>query len=174
MVSFTTLSLPFALVLAAATQLASAAPTKPNYKAHSAEVLKAHNKLRAKHGAPALKWSTTLAKYAQEWTNKCEFQHSQGPYGENLAMGYSSFTKAINGWYNEESSYDYNNPGFGMKTGHFTQVVWKATTEVGCGVATCANQGNARLYVCSYREPGNMVGDNGIYFTKNVLPLVKK
>ncbi|OAD75324.1 hypothetical protein PHYBLDRAFT_110785 [Phycomyces blakesleeanus NRRL 1555(-)] len=154
--------------------MASAAPTTPNYKAHSAEVLRVHNKYRAKHGVPDLKWSTTLAKYAQEWSSKCEFQHSQGAYGENLAMGYSSFTKAINGWYGEVSSYDFKKPGFGGTTGHFTQVVWKATTEVGCGVTTCANYGNARLYTCSYRQPGNMVGNNNLYFTQNVLPLVTK
>lgn len=39
--------------------------------------------------------------------------------------------------YQEIDYYDYNNPGFSMATGHFTQVVWKGTTQVGCAVQTC-------------------------------------
>jgi hypothetical protein len=46
--------------------------------------LDAHNTLRAKHGAAPLTWSDTLATYAQNWANRCVFEHSAGPYGENL------------------------------------------------------------------------------------------
>lgn len=85
-------------------------------------ILDAHNAYRAKHSAPPLKWSTKLADYAQKWTNNCEFQHSGGPYGENLALGYADWKSAINGWYGEAKDYDYKNPGFSGSTGHFTQV----------------------------------------------------
>jgi hypothetical protein len=37
------------------------------------------------------------------------------------------------------AKYNWNAPGFSSATGHFTQVVWKATTEVGCGVVSCAD-----------------------------------
>ena len=42
-------------------------------------------------------------------------------------------------WYSEVSLYDYNNPGFSLETEHFTQVVWKDSTEVGFGVARASN-----------------------------------
>ncbi|CAO3693401.1 unnamed protein product [Rhizopus stolonifer] len=133
-------------------------------------IVSAHNKVRSKHHSPALKWNKTLASYAQKWSDGCVFEHSGGQYGENLALGYPSWASAIDGWYSEVKDYNYNKPGFSMDTGHFTQIVWKATTEVGCGVTACDNLGKgSKLYTCSYKEPGNMVGDDNIYFTKNVL-----
>ncbi|KAG2220785.1 hypothetical protein INT45_012454 [Circinella minor] len=136
-------------------------------KATAKNGLKVHNELRAKHGSPPLRWSTKLEKYAQKWSNGCEFKHSQGPYGENLAMGHASFPDAINAWYNEEKAYNYNQPGFSGATGHFTAVVWKGTTEVGCGIKKC---NGAPIYTCSYYPPGNMVDGTGAAFKANVLP----
>ncbi|KAI8141622.1 CAP domain-containing protein [Fennellomyces sp. T-0311] len=130
--------------------------------------LKVHNEYRAKHGVPALKWSTKLEKYAQSWSNQCNFKHTGGPYGENLAWGYSNFPAAIAAWYNEEKQYNYNKPGFSSATGHFTAMVWKSTTEVGCGIKTCSN--GAKMYTCSYAPAGNIVGNNNAYFKANVLP----
>ena len=52
----------------------------------SGEVLSKHNALRAKHGVPALSWSSKLANTAQDWANKCVFEHSNNG-GENLAQG---------------------------------------------------------------------------------------
>lgn len=128
------------------------------------------NKLRAKHHAPAVKWDKTLASYAQKWSNKCQWKHSQGPYGENLAYGYPNWTAVINGWYDEVKDYDYSKPGFSSDTGHFTALVWKSTTKIGCGVKTCDNLfKGAKLYTCSFAPPGNIVGDNNKYFIQNVL-----
>ncbi|KAL1936315.1 hypothetical protein VTP01DRAFT_449 [Rhizomucor pusillus] len=148
----------------------TSASTKKSFGSSSlssedAEVLKLHNEFRAKHSAPALEWSTKLAEYAQKWSDRCVFEHSQGPYGENLAMGYGSWTDAITAWYDEYKEYDYSNPGFSSATGHFTQLVWKGTTQLGCGVTKCLN---GPLYTCSYYKPGNIVG--GTYFQENVLP----
>lgn len=48
-------------------------------------------------------------------------------------------------------------------TGHFTQVVWKASTELGVGFATDGK----KVFVCGqYRPAGNMVMPG--YFEKNV------
>jgi len=47
--------------------------------------------------------------------------------------------------------------------GHFTQVVWKGTKEVGIGIASAKNQ---CIVVGSYRPAGNMMGD----FSNNVPP----
>ncbi|KAF7731795.1 hypothetical protein EC973_008310 [Apophysomyces ossiformis] len=93
-----------------------------------------------------------------------------GDYGENLAYGYPNWGSAISAWYNEVKDYDYSNPGFSGKTGHFTQLVWKSTTEIGCGVKTCANLKGAKLFTCSYLEFGNIVSDDNAYFIENVLP----
>jgi hypothetical protein len=45
------------------------------------------------------------------------------------------------------NGYDYSNPVYG----HFTQIVWVATTELGCGVAQCSG---GAFYVCQYNPPG--------------------
>jgi hypothetical protein len=68
-----------------------------------------------------------------------------GSYGENLAQGYTSPTLAIDGWANEESDYDYEKRKFTTEAGHFTQLVWKNTTAVGCGAADCDEVGSASI-----------------------------
>ncbi|KAI8577656.1 hypothetical protein K450DRAFT_282434 [Umbelopsis ramanniana AG] len=142
------------------------AATSGSTSSDESTILSAHNAYRAKHSAPALKWNSTLASYAQKWSDGCVFQHSGGPYGENLAMGYGDWKSVVSAWYNEEKNYDYSKPGFSSSTGHFTQVVWVSTTQIGCGVKKCSNQGNAPIYTCSYAPPGNYLGE----FEKNVLP----
>ncbi|KAL8279046.1 hypothetical protein RQP46_008504 [Phenoliferia psychrophenolica] len=120
------------------------------------------------HGANPLTWSTALATAAQTWANNCVWQHSGGavgPYGENLAAtaGYpSTITDGIAGWSNEAADYDPANPMYS----HFTQEVWKSTTQLGCAQATCpagppgpfaASYGPWTFYVCEYNPPGNIV-----------------
>ncbi|KAI9301149.1 CAP domain-containing protein [Cunninghamella echinulata] len=127
-------------------------------------ILNLHNKYRKRHGSPALKWDASIARFAQSHTNKCKFEHSrkQG-LGENIAMGQNSWNAVVKGWYDEEKHYDYNNPGYNEKIGHFSAVVWKSTSKIGCGVTKCRN--GAKLYSCNYKKPGNYEGQ----FKKNVL-----
>ena len=67
-------------------------------------------------------------------------------------------------WYDEVANYDFNNPGFSMNTGHFTQLAWKDSTELGCGLAVGSNY---NVYgVCNYSPPGNVIGA----FEQNVFP----
>lgn len=128
------------------------------------EMVRAHNTQRAKHGAPALRWSATVAAVAQQWaeTNAREnrmYHRPGGKYGENIywtSGGKVTGTVAVNAWYNEVSQYNFAKPGFSGATGHFTQVVWKGTTEVGCGQARDAKGGT--YIVCNYNPPGNMQG----------------
>jgi Cysteine-rich secretory protein family len=127
-----------------------------------------HNLYRARHAnTPAIKWSAAVAKSAQAWADRCKFAHStSSKYGENLAYGHPSIKAAIKAWYDEVAQYDYRNPGFTPATGHFTQVVWKSTKEIGCALGNCG-KGSPNLWVCQYSPPGNYMGQ----FRANVLPL---
>ena len=68
---------------------------------------------------------------------------------------------------------DFNNQGFSMDTGHFTQVVWKGSNKIGCAYADCpagglfdASYGPWRLISCMYNPPGNYEGQ----YEQNVSP----
>jgi pathogenesis-related protein 1 len=138
-----------------------------------------HNKWRAEVGTPALKWSDALAKSSQAWADtlkvKCAQQHSTGDdYGENIFWGSPLSIMSSTGglqtsvqnihardivdsWGEEKKWYDYqSNSCKGGVCGHYTQVVWKDTTEVGCGMVICNNK--AQIWVCQYKKPGNFRG----------------
>ncbi|GAA5920136.1 hypothetical protein JCM6882_007032 [Rhodosporidiobolus microsporus] len=146
--------------------------------------LDAHNTLRKKHSAPDLTWSTDLANSAQAWASKCVFKHGGGAAlnsGENLAAYYgaSNVASGISMWANEASNYDFDNPGFSSSAGHFTQMVWKATTQLGCAEVKCASlpdpdsgstMKDYQFLVCHYLSAGNIVGNANKYFIDNVLP----
>uniref|UniRef100_A0A671QZU8 GLI pathogenesis-related 2 n=1 Tax=Sinocyclocheilus anshuiensis TaxID=1608454 RepID=A0A671QZU8_9TELE len=135
-----------------------------------AEFLKSHNAYRKQHGAPPLTINKTLCHSAQAWAEHLlsitTLKHSNKDYGENLYYAWSSATKKLTGheavesWYSEIK--DYN---FVVSPGHFTQVVWKDTKEVGVGLAT---DGNTTFVVGQYLPAGNIT--NADYFEKNVLP----
>lgn len=54
--------------------------------------------------------------------------------------------------------------------GHFTQVVWKGSTQVGCGAADCTGHSGVlpAYVVCRYAPAGNF--DTTAEFKANVLP----
>jgi uncharacterized protein YkwD len=151
----------------AATGSDTATATPADYTA----ILDEHNRVRADHCAPALTWSDELAATAQAWADhlrdaSCAFEHSSTEYGENLAAGTSgtlSPADVVAMWYEEISLYNFKKGGFSMDTGHFTQVVWKGTKQVGCGVSQCRG---LDVWVCNYDPPGNMDGE----YKQNVLP----
>jgi len=128
--------------------------------------LDAHNIIRSLHNATALTWSVDLAGKAETWADRCEFKHSNGilsdiPYGENIVAGTGNFpiTAAVATFVQDQDQYDPANPSYL----HFTQVVWKSTTELGCAVAQCPGLfdntiSTPSLYVCLYNPAGNVIG----------------
>lgn len=57
----------------------------------------------------------------------------------------------------ERLKYNFDDPVVDSQTGHFTQLVWKSTSRMGCGWARCDNLGQY-VVVCSYETPGNWAG----------------
>ncbi|KAL3235048.1 Uncharacterized protein RNJ44_02836 [Nakaseomyces bracarensis] len=152
-----------------AAQTSSAASTA-GLSDFASSMLNEHNVKRALHqDTNALTWSDELAAYAQNYADNYDCSgnlvHSGGPYGENLALGYTA-VGSVDAWYDEISQYDYANPGFSEATGHFTQVVWKGSTQVGCGIKTCGGVWGDYV-ICSYNPAGNVIGS----FPENVAPL---
>lgn len=142
---------------------------------NAADMVAAHNAVRAQVGVPALAYSDTLAASAQAWadtlktTRNCNMQHSTGrTVGENLywASAWSSGAvqsvgsqAVVDAWASEKSDYTHatNTCAAGKVCGHYTQLVWKNTTAVGCGMAVCDSPRN-QVWVCQYSLPGNYVG----------------
>ncbi|KAK3702868.1 hypothetical protein QZH41_014141 [Actinostola sp. cb2023] len=82
----------------------------------------------------------------------------------SLAGAQLTGRKATDMWYEEVDKYRFNNPGFSTGTGHFTQVIWANTTEIGSGKATSST--GAQFVVVRYTPPGNVMGQ----FPDNVKP----
>jgi len=130
-------------------------------------MLAAHNAWRKKVNVAPLKWSESLAGIAQAWadtlrTEGCRMEHRPaGAYGENLAWaGGQRLTpeEVLELWGREAAFYDHdaNSCRAGKSCLHYTQVVWRNTTEVGCAVARCED---SEVWVCNYAPPGNWAGE---------------
>ncbi|KAK9071088.1 hypothetical protein SSX86_009656 [Deinandra increscens subsp. villosa] len=134
------------------------------------DYVNAHNVVRKQiPGLQPLKWDPTVAKYAESYANwrklDCALVHSNrdfGKYGENIAIGWGEFSglDAVKLWVDEKPDYDYgsNSCLHGKMCGHYTQVVWKNTSLIGCARAKCFD--NMRVFVtCNYKIPGNWIGE---------------
>ncbi|OJD31542.1 pr-1-like protein [Diplodia corticola] len=166
--------------------------------------LDAHNRHRRNHTVPDMKWSKDLFESASFVASQCNFSHlmdyNGGGYGQNLEIGSprGEIQHAItNGWYNSEVGF-WPDSYYGQPTppdmidpssttweryGHFTQVIWAASDQVGCAQAECQRLGcgsgsnechdgylpdgkyGRYLTVCNYKSVGNVKGE----FDKNVI-----
>eukprot|EP00941_MAST-03F_sp_MAST-3F-sp1_P003183 g3183.t1 len=127
------------------------------------QVLDAHNKLRARHGAPFLEWDDECARTAQIWAEKMRSSGSFarggfGNYGQNIAASMNLLTpqRAVDIWYAEGRFYNYELPKPSIKTADFTQLLWRSTSKVGAGVSKCPS--GLVYFVAHYSTAGNVDG----------------
>lgn len=129
------------------------------------ELLAAHNAVRARVGVPPLTWSSRLADVARQWAESLiatgKFSHRpKNSYGENIFEirgGKASPSEVVGDWVSEAKDYDPagNRCRRGAVCGHYTQVIWRDTRQVGCA---SARKGRREVWVCNYDPPGNWVG----------------
>jgi uncharacterized protein YkwD len=141
-------------------------------------ILDEHNRERAAVSVPALVWSDKLAADATAWAEhlaqtlrgveqlKPEHHAKDISEGENIAQrsdsrGPSAIPTAdlVQGWISEKNGYNHAPFDFNRDYAHahYTQMVWRTTTAVGCGTA---NAGDSVYLVCRYSPPGNYDGQN--------------
>ncbi|WP_298466441.1 CAP domain-containing protein [uncultured Erythrobacter sp.] len=135
-------------------------------------MLASHNQARAEVGTPDLVLDADLSRqaleYATEMARTGSFQHSPGSsrpnQGENLWAGTAGrFTheEQAAGWIDEKQYYIHDrfpyvsSTGRWQDVGHYTQIIWRNTERLGCGIAT---GGNRDYVVCRYSPPGNVTG----------------
>jgi len=139
--------------------------------------LDAHNTRRMVHSAPPLTWSDECYREAKKQADACQAkstlfhgclegpsgQHGQNAYG--CSMPGSSADSVVQSWYSEidNPGYDFSKPGYTPGTGHFTQVVWKATTHVGMAISE-----DGLFVVANYLPAGNFMPNPN--FETNVMP----
>jgi hypothetical protein len=137
-------------------------------------LLAAHNAARVSAGVPPLAWNAALAADARVWADELaatgKFEHSpdepgKNPQGENLWAGTPrafSPEAMVHLWTVEKSDYrpgvfpDNSRSGDVEKVGHYTQMIWRASRQVGCATAVGARE---EFLVCRYSEAGNVYGE---------------
>ena len=155
---------------AKATTAPAPAAVTINPASFEGRLLAAHNGERKRLRIAALAWSPQLAAQAAIWArhlaSKGLFEHSKnrGNVGENLWMGTSGYytPEQMIGAFIEERQYfragkfpDVSTTGKWADVGHYTQLIWAGTQQLGCARATGA--GNDVL-VCRYFPAGNVMG----------------
>ncbi len=127
----------------------------------------AHNQWRVRVGVPRVRWNAELAAGAQAYADTCPSGHSTYDYradtggfalvGECL-WGGSDVLAGIAAFVAERADYDFGTvitESNYLDFGHYTQVVWEETTDIGCAVGDCGTYPT----VCWYGATGNYTGE---------------
>ncbi|SFS89525.1 CAP domain-containing protein [Brevundimonas viscosa] len=147
----------------------------PRSTAPSSEVerrlLDAHNAERARVGVAPLRWADSLEAEARVWARQLigssTFAHDPAPHGhgENLWTGWGGRVwtpeEMVGEWAAERADYRHgpfpnvSRTGNWAEVAHYTQLVWRDTTHVGCAVES---RGDRSVLACRYAPPGNIDG----------------
>ncbi|KAL2082683.1 hypothetical protein ACEWY4_022501 [Coilia grayii] len=111
-------------------------------------------------------WNTEAANNAQKWANTCSMQHSKPSQreistsgcGENLYMSSvkNPWSDAVKSWHDEVRNFQHGVGSInGRVVGHYTQIVWNRSDQLGCAMAYCPKSTFKYFYVCHYCPPGN-------------------
>ena len=140
-------------------------------------MLTMHNTARLSVRVPELSWDKTLARdaqaYAEDLARRGVFQHSRQPrgnppQGENLwtgTRGAYRYEEMAQHWIDEQRFFvngavpHASRSGRFEDVGHYTQIIWRTTSRVGCGFAR--NRRDDYL-VCRYTPAGNLLGQRAL------------
>ncbi len=136
-------------------------------------VLAAHNGERRQWRVPPLVWNDRLARdaevHARHLATLGYLRHASmagmsAPQGENLWMGTKgafSPQQMMDGFLEERNDYVagavpyISRTGNWADTGHYSQIIWRTTTAVGCATASSRD---FDFLVCRYDPAGNIWG----------------
>jgi len=146
-------------------------------------ITKFHNDFRSAVNPPAatplppLKWNAELAQVAQAYAEECIFGHNgdrtsqqatfthvgENIYGSSVTDFATVWPAGVTAWHAEVSDYNHAANSCSAVCGHYTQIVWETTTDVGCGIYQCSSSldlgPNAAFLVCNYGPAGNFNGE---------------
>ena len=165
---------PLSAIVAATLGLACASQAQARAPSTEAEAtwLEAHNEARRDFGSPALRWNEELERDAREWAQRLarenrlrhEPRDQREGAGENLWLGSRGVFRPqqmIDDLVNEERFFragkfpNVSTTGNWRDVGHYTQIVWPETREVGCAMASGRR---SDVLVCRYSPAGNFAG----------------
>ncbi|MEU6610923.1 CAP domain-containing protein [Streptomyces shenzhenensis] len=146
-------------------------------------MLRAVNSVRARHHAPPVRLHDGLTRYARSRVHG--FCRGSGPGSGDKGFhvktsevlywgssgrrrsGAADAREAVDQWYTEAPEYDFDNPGFNPRAGHFTQLVWRRSALIGAARAVGGAPGKYETYIAvEFEHCGNIEGE----FMHNVFP----